>query len=32
MDKIKEDGIGGGVRWDWLGVVEGWGENVDNCN
>ena len=23
---------GGGGRWVWLGGVEGWGENADNCN
>ena len=31
-DKIKGEGGGGGGRWVWLGGVEGWGENADNCN
>ena len=29
MDKIKAGGEGGRFSW---GGVEGWGENVDNCN
>ena len=32
MDKTKGDGGGQGGRWVWLGWVEGWGENADNCN
>ena len=32
MDKIKGEGGGRGGRWVWLGGVEGWGENADNCN
>ena len=31
-DKIKGEDRGGGEKWDWLGRVEGWGENADNCN
>ena len=31
-DKIKGEGSGGGGRWDWLGGVERWGENANNCN
>ena len=31
-DKIKGEGRGGGRKWDWLGGVEGWGENADYCN
>ena len=32
MDKIKGEGGGGRGRWVWMGGVEGWGENTDNCN
>ena len=32
MDKIKGEGqVGDGDGTGW-GEVEGWGENVDNCN
>ena len=31
-DKIQGEGRGGGGRWDWLGWVEGWGENANSCN
>ena len=32
MDKTKESvEAGEGGRFGW-GVVEGWGENADNCN
>ena len=31
-DKIMEEGIFGGGRWDGGGGVEGIGENADNCN
>ena len=30
-DKLKGEGRGGGERWDWLGWVEGRGDNANNC-
>ena len=32
MDKIKEEGRGGGGKWDQLGWGGGWGEKAYNCN
>ena len=32
MDKTKGEGGSRGGREVWLGWVEGWGENADNCN
>ena len=32
MDKTKGEGRSRGGRWVWLGCVERWGENADNCN
>ena len=32
MDKTKGDGGGRGGREVWLGGVERWEENADNCN
>ena len=31
MDKTKGEGGSRGGRWVWLGWVERWGENADNC-